>query len=38
MLPYSDILSPYSWDLIFLEAFVEHYEQPPMGFGTYIVV
>ena len=26
--------SPYGWDLIFHEAFVEHCHHPPMGFGT----
>ena len=37
-LPYGDILGlyPYGWDLIFNEAFVEHWQQPPMGFGTDI--
>ena len=39
MLPYGDILGlcPYSWDLIFHEAFVEHCHQPPMGVGTDIL-
>ena len=39
MLPYGDILilSQYGWDLIFHDAFVEHCQQPPMGFGTDIL-
>ena len=39
MLPYGDILGllPYGWDLAFLEGFVEHCQQPPMGIGTDIL-
>ena len=38
-LPYVVImgLSPYGWYLIFHEAFVEHCQEPPIGFGKYIL-